>query len=174
MANPPEDRPGERPRRPAKKPVEQAAERPAKKPRKDPARPTRAKAAREDLPSIAPALADLLNPAINRGEAGVGSQTGLGAPQSRLQPPPDNSRDRRADSAAAHRARASTPELPEGPGTGHVARLPQRAPQAPAGPGEMDPDLARAFGITDDDAPSSESEAGASLDALRLPRVLPL
>jgi len=53
---------------------------------KDPARPTRAKAAREALPPIAPALADLLNPAINRGEAGVGSQTGLSAPPSGLQP----------------------------------------------------------------------------------------
>jgi excinuclease ABC subunit B len=79
---------------------------PAKPPRKrkDPARPTRAKAAREALPPIAPALADLLNPAINRGEAGVGSQTGLGRPSPSspgLQPPPDNSRDRRADSAAA-------------------------------------------------------------------------
>src|SRR5262244_1839117 len=79
---------------------------------KDPARPTRAKAARPALPPIAPALADLLNPAINRGEAGVGSQTGL-------QPPPDNSRDRRADFAAAHRARKSTPagfdEVPQSP-----------------------------------------------------------
>src|SRR6476660_4762165 len=59
-----------------------------KKPR-DPARPTRSKANREQLPPIAPALADLLNPAIKRGEAGVGSQTGL-------QPPPDNSKERRA------------------------------------------------------------------------------
>src|SRR5215475_1488890 len=106
MANPPDDRPG----RPPKKT--------SAKPRKDPVRPTRAKAAREELPKIAPALADLLNPAINRGEAGVGSQTGLAAPAPRaaearerpsgLQPPPDNSRDRRAESAAAHRARAST------------------------------------------------------------------
>ncbi len=51
---------------------------------------------------IGPALAELLNPAINRGESGIGSSTGL-------QPPPDNSRDRRAGGeAAAHRARAST------------------------------------------------------------------
>src|SRR5215469_6620565 len=104
MANPPERR-----NKPPKK-------------TKDPARPTRAKAAREALPPIAPALADLLNPAINRGEAGVGSQTGLPPPNpplsptlsspasgggpgtgaaegrqgSGLQPPPDNSRDRRA------------------------------------------------------------------------------
>ncbi len=51
---------------------------------------------------IGPALAELLNPAINRGESGIGSSTGL-------QPPPDNSWDRRAGGeAAAHRARAST------------------------------------------------------------------
>ena len=51
---------------------------------------------------IGPALAELLNPAINRGDAGLGSGTGL-------QPPPDNSWDRRSGGeAAAHRARAST------------------------------------------------------------------
>ncbi|MGA8159084.1 MAG: hypothetical protein WB822_23345, partial [Rhodoplanes sp.] len=49
--------------------------RPAKA-KKDPARPTRAKAARPDLPPIEPALAKLLNPGIGRGTAGVGSQTG--------------------------------------------------------------------------------------------------
>ncbi|MFL9826074.1 hypothetical protein ABTU92_14525, partial [Rhodoplanes sp. SY1] len=132
------------------------------KPPKDPARPTRAKASRETLPPIAPALEALLNPGIARGEAGLGSQTGReprppsstsplrgeiapkarvrGAQResstpspadaarrrplppgerrsepeepiehseaaSRLQPPPDNSRDRRADFSAAHTAR---------------------------------------------------------------------
>ena len=55
-----------------------------------------------DVQPIGPALAELLNPAINRGDAGMGSGTGL-------QPPPDNSWDRRAGGeAAAHRARAST------------------------------------------------------------------
>src|SRR5258707_1231618 len=107
MANPPDRR---------KKPPKKT---------KDPARPTRAKAAREALPPIAPALADLLNPAINRGEAGVGSQTGLSAPPPGLQPPPDNSRDRRADFAAAHRARASTPDgLGERPQAGYVGKSP--------------------------------------------------
>src|SRR5262249_33681641 len=74
---------------------------------KDPAKPTRAKAHRPDVQPIGPALAELLNPAIGKGEAGIGSGTGL-------QPPPDNSKDRRAGGeAAAHRARASTPkELP--------------------------------------------------------------
>jgi excinuclease ABC subunit B len=60
------------------------------------------KASRPDVQPIGPALAELLNPAINRGESGLGSSTGL-------QPPPDNSWDRRASGeAAAHRARAST------------------------------------------------------------------
>src|SRR5436309_9252238 len=67
---------------------------------KDPARPTRAKAAREPLAPIAPALEQLLNPGIAKGTAGVGSGTGL-------KPPPDNSWDRRADFSAAHTARKS-------------------------------------------------------------------
>ena len=80
---------------------------PPKKPQKtkrDPARPTRAKAARPIEPATPDALADLLNPAINKGTAGLGSGTGL-------QPPPDNSFDRRADFSAAHKARKSTPKL---------------------------------------------------------------
>src|ERR1700719_3367340 len=60
------------------------------------------KASRPDVQPIGPALAELLNPAINRGESGLGSSTGL-------HPPPDNSWDRRSGGeAAAHRARAST------------------------------------------------------------------
>src|ERR1700693_4581699 len=78
---------------------------PPKKP-KDPARQTRAKAARPDQTATPDALADLLNPAINKGTAGMGSGTGL-------QPPPDNSFDRRADFSAAHKARKSTPKIPE-------------------------------------------------------------
>src|SRR5467141_3081673 len=154
---------------------------------KDPARPTRAKAAREALPPIAPALADLLNPAINRGEAGVGSQTGLSAPPSGLQPPPDNSRDRRADFAAAHRARASTPDgLSERPQAGYVGKSPLAGRKTPVGPGEIDPDLARALGLVDEEdeissrpgttgAPTEKSALQEALkDALRLPRVIPL
>src|SRR3978361_715764 len=73
---------------------------PPKKPIKTP----KSKAHRADIPPIGPALAELLNPAINRGEAGLGSSTNL-------KPPPDNSWDRRAGGeAAAHRARASTPK----------------------------------------------------------------
>src|SRR6187402_3629154 len=60
------------------------------------------KAHRPDVQPIGPALAELLNPALNSGDAGIGSGTGL-------KPPPDNSKDRRSGGeAAAHRARAST------------------------------------------------------------------
>src|ERR1700741_3346887 len=74
-----------------------------KKPGKAPkSKAPNSKASRPEVQPIGPALAELLNPAINRGESGLGSGTGL-------QPPPDNSWDRRAGGeAAAHRARAST------------------------------------------------------------------
>src|SRR6202171_5761646 len=69
---------------------------------KKPGKTPKSKAHRPDVQPIGPALAELLNPAINRGDAGMGSGTGL-------QPPPDNSWDRRAGGeAAAHRARTST------------------------------------------------------------------
>jgi excinuclease ABC subunit B len=69
---------------------------------KKPGKTPKSKAHRPDVQPIGPALAELLNPAINRGESGIGSSTGL-------QPPPDNSWDRRSGGeAAAHRARAST------------------------------------------------------------------
>src|ERR1700730_8267854 len=69
---------------------------------KKPVKTPKSKAHRPAVQPIGPALAELLNPAINRGDAGLGSGTGL-------QPPPDNSWDRRASGeAAAHRARAST------------------------------------------------------------------
>ena len=76
---------------------------PPKKPQKnkDPAKPTRAKAARPEEPATPDALADLLNPGIKKGTAGLGSGTNL-------KPPPDNSFDRRADFSAAHKARKST------------------------------------------------------------------
>src|SRR5262245_43359192 len=120
---------------------------PAKHSKKDPAKPTRAKAARPDLPPIDAALADLLNPAIARGEAGPGSQTGL-------KPPPDNSWDRRKDFSDAHRARKSTKGLGEAPQQGYVG-------QAPVPLGELDPDLARAWGITDADEASPASDERA-------------
>src|SRR5882672_4171636 len=74
-----------------------------KKPGKPPkSKAPNSKASRPDVQPIGPALAELLNPAINRGDAGLGSGTGL-------RPPPDNSKDRRSGGeAAVHRARAST------------------------------------------------------------------
>jgi excinuclease ABC subunit B len=112
---------------------------PAKHSKKDPAKPTRAKAARPDSSPLDPALADLLNPAIGEGRAGMGSQTGL-------QQPPDNSFDRRADFSAAHRARKSTQGksaegLGERPQTDYVAK----------GPAGIDPELADALGYGDSD-----------------------
>ena len=75
-----------------------------KKPKAPKSKAPNSKASRPEVQPIGPALAELLNPAINRGESGMGSGTGL-------QPPPDNSWDRRAGGeAAAHRARKSTPK----------------------------------------------------------------
>src|SRR5882724_7589382 len=107
---------------------------PAKHSKKDPAKPTRAKASRPELAPIEPALEKLLNPGIGQGTAGPGSQTGL-------KPPPDNSFDRRADFSAAHRARKSTQGFEEASQAGYAGK---------GSPGEIDPDLAKALGITDD------------------------
>src|SRR3954469_6767136 len=137
------------------------AKKPDSRKGKDPARVTRAKAAREPLAPIAPALEKLLNPGIAKGTAGVGSQTGLtgekpGPPSGRLpgegakeaepktglRPPADNSWDRREDFSAAHRARKSTQE-----GFGE-------APQAKYTSNEelieASPELARALGLDGD------------------------
>ena len=58
-----------------------------------------------------------------------------------LQQPPDNSFDRRADFANAHKARKSTQVLGERPQTGFVAK----------GPAGLDPELADALGYGDSD-----------------------
>jgi len=126
---------------------------------KDPAKPTRSKAAREHVPPIEPRLAELLNPAIGRGEAGIGSGTGL-------QPPPGNSKDRRADAAAQHRARKSTPEgFSEASQAGYVGKT----PVAP----EINKGLAQALGyrMEDEDGedltpPSGVTATAEALDAL--------
>src|SRR5436309_11898264 len=82
------------------------------------------RASRPDVQPIGPALAELLNPAINRGDAGMGSGTGL-------QPPPDNSWDRRAGGeAAAHRARASTRGTSEDVAKRDASQGLDEAPQA--------------------------------------------
>jgi len=84
------------------------AKSPPKKPKKDPARPTRAKAARPDAAATPDELADLLNPAIKKGTAGLGSSTGL-------KPPADTSWQRRQDFSAAHTARKSSKGFSEAP-----------------------------------------------------------
>jgi len=148
----------------------------AKKPdtSKKPGKTPKSKAHRPDVQPIGPALAELLNPAINRGDAGMGSGTGL-------QPPPDNSWDRRAGGeAAAHRARAST----RGTGDDVAKRDVQgfdEAPQANYGTAAtiptLDPELARQLGLPtaedDDEAlarpPRNKMEAlgvKATADAL--------
>ena len=66
-----------------------------------------------------------------------------------LQQPPDNSWDRRADFANAHKARASVARgFGEAPQQGYVGRT-------PVPPGELDPDLARALGIEEQDGEAS-------------------
>ena len=150
---------------------------PAKHSKKDPARPTRSKASRPDMPALDDSLADLLNPGISKGRAGIGSQTGIKnnpspgqsreegrealsqsatplrrvptptpypSPQgggeqqtSKLAPPSDNSWDRRADFADAHRARKSTQQaFAERPQSGYAAK----------GATDIDPELAAALG----------------------------
>ncbi len=108
------------------------AKSPPKKP-KDPAKPTRAKAARPDAPQTPDALADLLNPAINKGTAGLGSGTGL-------QPPPDNSWERRKDFSEAHRARKSAQGFSEAPQSDYTG--------SPIS--GLDPQLEKELGLTPD------------------------
>jgi len=140
---------------------------------KKPGKTPKSRAHRPDVQPIGPALAELLNPAINRGESGVGSSTGL-------QPPPDNSWDRRAGGeAAAHRARASTRDksedvarrdasdiVPDGSGVGSEKAQQgfEEARQAHYGTTAMvpklDPELARQLGL-----PTEEDDA----EALALP-----
>ncbi|MBB4429185.1 excinuclease ABC subunit B [Bradyrhizobium sp. CIR48] len=140
------------------------------------------KAHRPDVQPIGPALAELLNPAINRGDAGLGSGTGL-------QPPPDNSRDRRSGGeAAAHRARASTPKefpqdsarpMPLRPNpqpagarqSSEIGGL-EEAPQANYGTAAtiptLDPELARQLGLPteEDDAEALARPPRSKMEAL--------
>ena len=136
----------------------------------------KSKAHRPEVQPIGPALAELLNPAINRGDAGMGSGTGL-------QPPPDNSWDRRAGGEAAlHRARASTKGTGEDVAKRDASKQGfEEAPQANYGTSAtiptLDPELARQLGLPtaedDDEAlarpPRNKMEAlgvKATADAL--------
>ncbi len=112
------------------------AKSPPKK-RKDPARATRAKANRPDSAATPDELADLLNPAINKGTAGLGSGTGQ---NSGLAPPPDNSWDRRRDFSDAHTARKSAQGFSEAPQTDYAG-----SPIT-----GLDPALAQELGLGDD------------------------
>src|SRR5262249_28509840 len=113
---------------------------------KKPGKSQRTKAGRPDVLPIGPVLAELLNPAINRGDAGLGSGTGL-------KPPPDNSWDRRAGGeAAAHRARASTRDTQEDVARRDASREGlEEAPQANYGTSAtiptLDPDRGRQLGL---------------------------
>ncbi|MBS0532881.1 MAG: excinuclease ABC subunit UvrB [Proteobacteria bacterium] len=138
------------------------AKSPPRKPGKDPAKPTRAKANRPDSPAVPQALADILNPALNKGTAGLGSGTGE---SSGLQPPPDNSWDRRSGNAAEYRARKSTKGFEEARQTDYSA-----SPIT-----GLDPALAKELGLeAEDDAPPAPrlaAEGGAKgLDKYRLPK----
>jgi excinuclease ABC subunit B len=148
-----------------------------KKPGKTPkSKAPSSKASRPEVLPIGQVLADLLNPAINRGESGVGSSTGL-------RPPPDNSFDRRAGGeAAAHRARASTQAQRDDVAKRDAAGEGfEEAPQANYGTAAtvpmLDPELARQLGLpTEEDdiealarPPRSKTEAlgvKATADAL--------
>src|SRR6201985_2046593 len=130
------------------RPMAKTPDRP-KKPGKSP----KAKAGPPDVHPIGPALAGLLNPAINRGDAGTGSGTGL-------QPPPDNSWDRRAGGeAAAHRARSSTRDQGEDVAKRH------NAPATPLRPNPHPPG-ARANPSGLDEAPQANYGTAATIPTL--------
>lgn len=112
-----------------------------KKPR-DYARPTRAKASRPETPAADPALDRLLNPGIERGTSGMGSGTGL-------QPPPDNSFERRSGMRSEHQGRKSTEAARKGfaerPQTGY------HAPDRAASPAlDINAELRKALGFDGD------------------------
>ena len=119
------------------------AKSPPKKPKspKNPARAPRSKAARPAHSATPAELADLLNPAIGKGTAGVGSGTGKSL---NLQPPPDNSWERRQDFSGAHTARKSSQSPPKGFG-----EAPQADFDGPPVSG-LDPALAEELGLTDE------------------------
>ena len=108
---------------------------------RDYARPTRAKAHRPEAPEADPALDALLNPAIARGTAGMGSGTGL-------QPPPDNSFERRADRRGEHTARKSVVKgFDEAPQRGYTARGPLLGPElSQSKPLDINAELRKALG----------------------------
>ncbi len=110
-----------------------------------------------------PSLADLLNPAIGKGTAGLGAQTGG------LKPPADNSFERRADFSAAHRARKSTKGFDEAPQSEYVAKTPHE-------PVAINSKLAAALGYRmpgdDDEDEDTTAPSGVTASAQALDRLL--
>ncbi len=113
-----------------------------KKPR-DYARPTRAKAARPEAPAPEPSLDRLLNPGIERGTAGMGSGTGL-------QPPPDNSFERRSGMRSEHQGRKSTQDARD-KGFAERSQAGYHAPDREASPAlDINAELRKALGFDGD------------------------
>ena len=117
-----------------------------------------------------PSLADLLNPAIGKGTAGVGAQTGMepNPETSGLKPPPDNSFDRRADFSAAHRARKSTKGFDEAPQSDYVGKTPSQ-------PVAVNTKLAEALGYRmpgDEDVDADTTPSGVTATAQALEKLL--
>jgi excinuclease ABC subunit B len=122
----------------------------------------KSKAHRPDVQPIGPALAELLNPAINRGDAGLGSSTGL-------QPPPDNSKDRRSGGEAAiHRARASTRGTSD-----DVAKRDASLPSPPFGGGETSKARSQGSGVGGVTDAASAAYPESELRSSRPPRPSP-
>lgn len=124
----------------------------AKSPPKKPRTP-KSKASRPDAPETPESLADLLNPGIARGTAGLGSGTGG------IQPPPATSWERRKDFSAAHTARKSA----KGDGFAEAA---QRAYTASPITG-LDPALAEELGIAPDEGALPSPDASFPSPRLR-------
>jgi excinuclease ABC subunit B len=105
----------------------------------------------------------------------------------RLQPPADNSFERRSDFAAAHTARKSTAGFDEAPQSAYRATAgrdptsPLRAFRqrpggragTPVGPGEIDSDIARALGIEEDDGGQSDHPSSTADQSTPLPNPPP-
>jgi len=105
---------------------------------KDHARPTRPTGRAGGATPVAPHWRHvLLNPAINSGEAGVGSQTGLSARRLVLQPPPDNSRDRARLPAAPSRECLEARRAHANGQAGYVGKRPFMRQRRRFGTGEL-------------------------------------
>ncbi|MGH6674244.1 MAG: hypothetical protein ACRECV_20040, partial [Xanthobacteraceae bacterium] len=82
---------------------------PAKHSKKDPARPTRSKAHRPDVPALDDSLADLLNPGIGQGRAGIGSLTGIESAGAKSFTSPRRGEGGRRSDSDGGRERADSP-----------------------------------------------------------------